>query len=126
MLKTANKDKFSLESEEWRSRAIVRLKSLLTDAVDWSNIGRIDFQVECLGLHCPQVSRYAKKDPEYCLGHWDYSRGAWCGRKCHYRAHLDAETAKILGWRQVSEGILQCPACFIAKSHICRQKEAIY
>ena len=103
----ANKDRVSLESEERRSRAIERIKSLLTDAVDWSNIGRIDFQVECSGLHCPKVSKYAEKDPEYCLGHWDYSHGAWRGRKCHHRTHLDAETAKILGWRQVGEGILQ-------------------
>ena len=114
ILKDANKNRSSSAS---RVEAIKQIKRLLTREVDWSSIGQIQPHIKCSGLNCPKVSGHAKVDLAFCHQHWDHSRDAWRSRKCQSVAHLDMDTALLLGWQRVGQDELQCPQCYNAKNY---------
>ena len=114
ILKQAQQERKASNIEN-RSFAIKRLQKLLTHKVDWLSVCRVKSQVNCSGLNHSQVLHHAEVDLSFCHKHWDYSRGAWRARKCHGSTHLDEETAFLMGWKNVGENSLQCPACANAK-----------
>ena len=89
-------------SVEHHSKALKRIKTLISDNIDLSQIGLPDANTHCAGLQNKQAPRYSKIDPRFCMDCWNYSEGVLRSQQCPESTHLDAELA--VGMERIRNG----------------------
>ena len=63
--------------------------------------GAPDVGVKCAGLKNEHVDQYGNVNPLYCFERWNLYRDVWRSCQCPESSHLDAQSAILMGWRQI-------------------------